>query len=190
MSPKLPIGYCRHPQTEKSKMKSTTAETLRGLLDYEPETGVFRWQVTRGRLAKAGAVAGTVNSRGYIRIMVNGTTFMAHRLAWLHTYGAWPKQQIDHINGDRANNRIANLRDVSQSTNQQNQLRAQKNNTSGFLGVSWHKANKRWGAKIWANGQRLFLGLFDTADEAHAAYLAAKLQLHPGDVRNLTEIPS
>jgi hypothetical protein len=193
MSPKLPIDCCRHPQTEKSKMKNTdiTAQTLRGLLDYDPDTGIFRWLVSRSGI-QMGAVAGTgsVSDCGYIRIKVNGTKFRAHRLAWLYTHGTWPDHQIDHINGNRADNRIANLRDVSQSTNMQNQTRPQKSNTSGFLGVSWHIGKKRWDARISVNERSQHLGSFDTAEEAHAAYLAAKLRLHPGDVRNLTGLPS
>jgi hypothetical protein len=171
-------------------MKNITAETLRALLDYEPDTGIFWWRVQLSRRVKVGAIAGTVNCDGYICIKVNGMQFKAHRLAWLHTHGMWPDHQIDHINGNRADNRIANLRDVSQFTNMQNQVRPRMDNTSGFLGVSLDKRDKRWRAGIRINGRRQHIGLFDTAVEAHVAYLAAKLQLHPGDIRNLTEIPS
>jgi hypothetical protein len=189
MSRKLPLWYCRHSQAEKSKMKSTTAETLRGLLDYEPETGVFRWRVNRSNI-KMGDVAGSVHNRGYTCIGINGIKFLAHRLAWLYTYDTWPDYQIDHINGDKRDNRIANLRDVSPSINLQNQTRPQRGNASGFLGVSRHKHTERWHARIKIDKRHQHIGYFDTAEAAHAAYLAAKLQLHPGDVRNLTEIPS
>jgi hypothetical protein len=189
MSPKLKIWYCRHPQTEKSKMKSITAETLRGLLDYEPETGEFRWRVSRGGI-KLGDVAGCVDSYGYTCIRINGMQFRAHRLAWLYTHGTWPDHQIDHLNGNRSDNRFANLRDVSGSMNSQNQTRPQKSNTSGFLGVSLHKASKRWKAQIMVNGRSQHLGYFSTTEAAHAAYLAAKLRFHLGDVRNLAEITS
>jgi hypothetical protein len=191
MSPKLSIECCRHPQTEKSKMKRTdlTGETLRNLLDYDPDTGIFHWRVSRGGV-EPGAAAGHINNRGYILIRVNGTDFKAHRLAWLHFHGMWPDHQIDHINGDRSDNRIANLRDVSQFTNMQNQTKPPKNSTSGFLGVSWHKRAKQWRARISVNGRVQHIGCFDCAKEAHAAYLAAKLRFHLGDVRNLAEITS
>ena len=170
-------------------MKDITVETLRGLLDYEPDTGIFRWRVSRGGV-EAGAAAGHINNRGYIRIMVNNSPFKAHRLAWLHFHGVWPQDQIDHINGDKRDNRIANLRDVSRSVNMQNQVRAQKDNKSGLRGVSWNKNKKRWEAGISVNGRNEYLGSFDTTEAAHAAYLVAKLRLHPGDIRNLAEIQS
>ena len=172
-------------------MKSTdlTAETLRALLDYELDGGIFRWRVSRQRI-QIGAVAGAVNSDGYIVIRINGTLFKAHRLAWLYTHGVMPTHDIDHLNGNKADNRITNLRDVSRSVNMQNQTRAGRGSASGLLGVSWNKRVERWHASIWVNKRKQHIGYFNTADEAHAAYLAAKLQLHPGDVRNLTEIPS
>ena len=169
-------------------MKDLTAETLRGLLDYDPETGEFRWRVSRGNRIKVGAAAGTVSSNGYVVIRINGMLFKAHRLAWLYTHGMWPDHQIDHINSDKRDNRIKNLRDVSRSVNLQNQTKPPKNNTSGFFGVSWHKRKKRWGAQIKVNGRKQHIGLFDTPEAAHAAYLVAKLRLHPGDIRNLAEI--
>ena len=170
--------------------RSFDAETMRRLLDYEPDTGIFYWRIQPSRSVKAGAVAGSVNDEGYRYITIDRKAFAAHRLAWLYTHGVWPEQQIDHINGVKADNRIANLRDVPQSMNQHNQVRTKKNNTSGFCGVSWEKRDKRWRAMIMVNGRKQHIGLFDTPEAAHAAYLVAKLRLHPGDVRNLTEIPS
>jgi hypothetical protein len=170
-------------------MKDITAETLRALLAYDPETGEFRWRVSRGGV-EAGAVAGCVDREGYTCIKINGTSFKSHRLAWLHTHGAWPEHQIDHIDENKSNNRISNLRDVPQSMNQHNAIKPRKDGTSGYRGVSWERGNKRWRAQIQANGRKQCIGYFKSAEEAHAAYLAAKLRLHPGDVRNLTEIPS
>jgi hypothetical protein len=190
MSRKLKIWYCRHSQAEKSKMKSTTAETLRGLLDYDPNTGIFRWMVQPNNRVKVGAVAGSVSSKGYTRIKINGMEFKAHRLAWLHFHGVMPTHDIDHINGNRADNRIANLRDVSRSMNLQNQTRPRTDNTSGYRGVSLHKSGKRWKAQIMVNGRKQYIGYFNTPEAAHAAYLAAKLRFHPGDIRNLAGFPS
>ena len=148
-------------------MKNITVETVRAVLDYEPDTGIFRWRVSCGNV-KAGAAAGSVRSD-----------------AWLYTHGVMPQDQIDHLNGDKRDNRIANLRDVSQFTNQQNQTRPRTDNISGYRGVSWERGNKRWRAQIRANGRLQYLGYFDCAKEAHAAYLAAKLRFHPGDIRHL-----
>jgi hypothetical protein len=170
--------------------RSLDGETLRGLLDYDPDTGIFRWRVQLSNRVKVGAVAGSVNNEGYIHIKIDGTLFKAHRLAWLHFHGVMPTHHIDHINGNRADNRIANLRDVSRSMNLQNQTRPRTDNTSGYLGVSLDKRVKRWRALIMVNGRKQHIGLFDTPEAAHAAYLAAKLQLHPGDIRNLAGLPA
>ena len=171
-------------------MKDLTAETLRGLLDYDPETGEFRWRVNRGNRIKVGAAAGTVSSNSYAVIKINGMPFKAHRLAWMYAYDTWPNHDIDHINSDKRDNRIKNLRDVTRSVNMQNQERAQKDNKSGLRGVSWNKNKKRWEAGISVNGRNEYLGSFDTTEAAHAAYLAAKLRLHPGDIRNLAGLSS
>ena len=170
--------------------RSLDAETMRRLLDYEPDTGIFYWRIQPSRSVKAGAVAGSVNDEGYRYITVDRKAFAAHRLAWLYTHGVWPEHQIDHINGYKADNRIANLRDVSGTVNMQNQTRSQKNSTSGYRGVMWDKRDRRWRAKIKVNGQSQHIGYFKSAEEARAAYLAAKLRLHPGDVRNLAGLSS
>ena len=169
-------------------MKDITVELLRGLLDYDPDTGIFCWRVSRGNRIKVGAAAGTVSSNSYAVIKINGMPFKAHRLAWLHFHGVWPEHQIDHIDENKSNNRISNLRDVPQSMNQHNAIKPRKDGTSGYRGVSWDKGKSRWRAQIEVNGQKQYIGLFDTPKAAHAAYLAAKLRLHPGDIRNLAEI--
>ena len=169
-------------------MKDITVKSLRGLLDYDPDTGIFCWRVSRGNRIKVGAAAGTVSSNSYAVIKINGMPFKAHRLAWLHFHGVWPEHQIDHIDENKSNNRISNLRDVPQSMNQHNAIKPRKDGTSGYRGVSWDKGKTRWRAQIEVNGQKQYIGLFDTPKAAHAAYLAAKLRLHPGDVRNLTKI--
>lgn len=106
---------------------------------------------------------------------------MAHRLVWLHLYGEWPEHGIDHINGRRSDNTAANLRSVPQSENVQNQRKARRDNKStGLLGVSRPSGRSKYRAQIMAQGRNRYLGYFDTPEEAHAAYLAAKRQLHPG----------
>jgi hypothetical protein len=156
-----------------------TASRLRELLSNDAETGKFLWLESRGT-ARSGNVAGSPNGSGYIHIRVAGRTYKAHRLAYLYAYGRWPDAEIDHINGVRDDNRLANLREASHAENMQNIRRAYTDNKScGLLGASWHKRTGSWQAKISAAGKLRFLGHFDTADAAHAAYLKAKSELHP-----------
>jgi hypothetical protein len=157
-----------------------TAQRLRELFHYDPETGVFTRLATR-RTDRVGARAATRHSNGYIRFTVDARHQYAHRLAWLYVHGRWPSGDIDHINHDKRDNRIANLRDVSRSVNAQNQIAARSNNrTSGVLGVSWNKSAGKWGASIQVESRLRHLGLFSSVDEARAAYLTAKRALHPG----------
>jgi hypothetical protein len=153
-----------------------TAERLRALLDYDPETGVFTWKVNRGGTAKVGEVAGGVDAYGYICIRVNQRAYKAHRLAWLYTHGGLPIDQIDHINGVRADNRLSNLREVNNQRNAENRRSAR--NVFGFLGVTRHR--NRWKAQITVGGRAKYIGLFISPTEAHAAYLEAKRAMHEG----------
>jgi hypothetical protein len=143
---------------------------LREVLHYNPETGVFTWLVSAGRV-RAGDVAGSIsNPRRYRNISIDGRKYLAHRLAWLHTTGEWPPVFMDHINGDTSDNRIANLRPATQTQNRANTRRA-SNNASGFKGVCWHR--RKWRAQLIVNGVLYHLGLFDTPEKAHAAYVTA-----------------
>jgi hypothetical protein len=106
---------------------------------------------------------------------------LAHRLAWLYVHGVWPTHQIDHINGDHSDNRIANLRDVPPRLNKENLRKAQRNNRVGVLGVrALIGGAPRWTAGICVDGERRYLGTFYSLDEAQAAYLKAKRALHEG----------
>ena len=153
-----------------------TPERLRELLHYDLETGAFVWLVNTKR-ACAGSVAGCQNRHGYLRICIDGRSYQAHRLAWLYVYGAWPTDQIDHRNGVCDDNRLCNLREATAAENMQNR-RLNKDNTSGFMGVSWDKTNKTWLARIRINSKKLDLGRFSTPEAAHEAYVAAKARLH------------
>jgi hypothetical protein len=159
-------------------MSDLNSTRLRELLDYNQSTGEFTWKVTRGRMAKAGGIAGAKHGENYILIQISGRTYKAHRLAWMHVYGDWPNGFIDHINGIRHDNRISNLRDVTRSENMQNQRRPQRNNP--HLGVTWCKRRKLWLAQIKLDGRNKFLGYHQEAETASAAYLAAKKELHIG----------
>ena len=154
-----------------------TAERLREILNYDPDTGVFTWRVPKGRRVKAGAVAGCDNGDEYIRIRIDGRDYRAHRLAWLYVHGCWPSDQLDHINGNRSDNRMSNLREATPAENNQNRAISSKN-TSGFPGVHWHRAKCKWQAQINVNGKKRHLGWLSDPAEAHAAYTAAKARLH------------
>ncbi len=154
-----------------------TAARLRELLSYDPDTGLFRWKVQTSKRVKVGDIAGTLVKIGYISISIDADMIRAHRLAWLYVHGSWPTGDIDHIDGNRANNRWSNLRDVTRSMNAQNLKRAHADNAaSGLLGV--YRDKKKWAASLTVNGKRHRLGNFTTPEEAHAAYLKAKRELH------------
>lgn len=154
-----------------------TADQVRAHLRYDPDTGHLIWQPGRKR---PGQVAGTDKGSGYIMIRVEGRALLAHRLAWLLSTGTWPTGEIDHLNGVKTDNRIANLRDVPRQRNSENTRKARASGATGFLGVSWDNQKKKFQSGIVVNGKRKNLGRFSTAEEAHAAYVAAKRQMHSG----------
>jgi len=149
-------------------MSELTQERLKELLHYDPETGVFTWLVNRGS-AKAGMPTSGTNRPGYVRVRVDGELYYAHRLAFLYMTGSFPDKGLhtDHINRDRSDNRWENLRCVTRSINFHN---------SGAAGCSFHKAANKWQAAIMVNKERTYLGLFDTKEEAVAAYRQAKTE--------------
>lgn len=161
-------------------MIELTAQRLRELLHYSPETGVFRVAERTNPRMKVGDIAGTIHRTGYRYIMVSGKTHAAHRLAWLYVHGVWPSGDIDHMNGDPADNRIENLRDVPERYNMQNERRPRKSSTSGFMGVRWREERQCWIAELSIDGKRRRLGAFKSPEDAHAAYLEAKRKHHPG----------
>jgi hypothetical protein len=140
-------------------------------LAYDPESGRMRWLSSRGRCA-AGDNAGTRRRNGYLSIFFAGRRYYAHRLAVLLMTGEWPCGVVDHINGNRSDNRWANLRVVSQSENMENRRGAQVNSQTGLLGASRH-AGGRFIAQATRGGKKLYLGLHDTAERAHRAYVEA-----------------
>lgn len=144
---------------------------LRKYLRYDPTSGAFTWLTSQGS-AVNGKPAGCTHPRGYRRIVINGRQYQEHRLAWLYVYGDWPEYTIDHINGDKADNRIANIRDVPIKENCRNQSLS-KNNSSGVNGVTFCKRLKKWKATIAAGASNEHLGYFDTKREAAAARASA-----------------
>lgn len=151
-----------------------TQEWLRRYLRYDENAGLFYWKIARaGR--KAGARAGFIASDGRPRLRFSRRNYYASRVAWLYYYGKWPNNQIDHINGNVGDNRIANLREATQSQNNCNQG-ARKRNRHGLKGVS--SVRNRWRAEICVSGSRKHLGVFDSPEAAHDAYRKAAMALH------------
>lgn len=161
---------------------ASLAARVRELFDYDHESGAF---IRRVRLAQRHQVGDRADllvnhgvARGYRRVAFDSQKYQAHRVAWLYVHGRWPEFQIDHINGDRGDNRIANLRDVPARVNNENQRKAYSNNRCGLLGVFAHQG--KWRSRIQTRGLSLDLGSFETPEQAHAAYLKAKRSQHEG----------
>lgn len=163
-----------------------TPATLRKLLSYDPDTGLMTWKRRPPEMFKAenranawnakhaGNVAFTATvAKGYLGGAIFGNLYYAHRVAYAIHHGKWPAKQIDHISGDKTDNRIANLRDVSRSVNARNTAML-SSNTSGVCGVSWHKGSGKWQSHIRSGGKHRYLGLFDNLDDAAAARKAAE----------------
>ena len=160
---------------EPAEAPTLTAEYLRSVLHYDQETGIFTWKVSTSNSVKVGDVAGSPNGHGYQLIQLQSRKHKAHRLAWLYIHGSWPKDQLDHVNRIRTDNRIANLRDVSHKQNNQNRSKS-SNNTSGHPGVIWYKRDSKWQVKIKHNQKLIHLGLFTNIEEAIAARKAGELR--------------
>lgn len=157
-----------------------TADRLRAALHYDPNTGQFTHLVATSKTA-IGDVAGCAHSAGYRKYSIAHCTYTGHRLAWLYVHGKWPVAQIDHINGDRTDNRICNLREADATLNAQNRHVAAKRNKSGFIGVaSPNGKRKTYRVSITTRGVGKHIGVFSTAEEARECYIAAKRELHPG----------
>lgn len=153
-----------------------TAERLRELLSYDPFTGLFTWRVSRGGMC-AGMIAGTHDKDGYTQISIDSRLYKASRLAWFYIKGEWPGFEVDHRNTTRSDNSWDNLRQATNAQNKQNIRKAHADSKSGFLGVCANRG--RWQAEIQVNGKKKHIGYFDTPELAHAAYLEAKVELHP-----------
>ena len=153
-------------------MSDLSAEFLRSILDYDPDTGIFRWRAGYTRGVSAGRMAGRVNGQGYGSISIRNKHRSTHRLAWLYVYGVWPPASVhvDHINGNRADNRIANLRLATPQQNAHNRGR----HIGGKKGTTFNKQARKWQASIRRpDGVDLYLGLYETEDAAHARYAEA-----------------
>lgn len=150
-------------------------ERLGDLLSYDPDTGHFRWKVKRKKI-DPGDVAGSVVSKRYRMIQIDGVHYLAHRLAWLFVHGRWPKQ-IDHINRNPFDNRIANLREASPAENARNR-RGRRDSKSGVKGVCFRPRSNNWEANIMVDGIAIYLGRYPTLQQAAAIYTKAAQDLH------------
>lgn len=149
-------GYLRPP-------KEYPVDEIKKLISYNPDSGCFTWLANR-RAVKAGDIAGSVNSKGYVCICVLGSSYLAHRLAWVLFHGRIPKE-IDHINGDRSDNRIRNLRDSCRAENALNTAISDRN-SSGTKGVAYNKKYKLWQAYGSINGKGITIGSFKKLGDA------------------------
>jgi HNH endonuclease/AP2 domain len=152
-----------------------TQAELKKHVHYDPDTGIFT-RIKHSNASPAGSILGC-NSRGYLVFYVCNKLYRAHRLAWLYYYGRWPEHHLDHINRIRSDNRIANLREVDDQKNAFN-TSLSKNNTTGYIGVAWHKQQNKYRAFIKINYRQISLGLYDDPKIAHEAYLKAKAIYH------------
>lgn len=176
----------------KAKKRALCVEVVREVLSYDPHTGEFRWKARPPKYFKAerdcsawngryaNTIAGNTAQHGYRALCLFHTLHYAHRLAWAIHYGVWPKNQIDHINHDRTDNRISNLREVTCLENMKNQARV-KRNTSGVTGVSHGPRAGTWRAFIRHNYRNITIGVFDSFDEAVSARKTAETRMgfHP-----------
>ena len=160
-------------------VQELSLDIVKNLLSFDEERGTLRWMIS-GHGKNVGQEAGGIHKTdGYKVLTIFSRQYKYHRIVWLLHYGKWPDGVIDHINGDKLDNRISNLRDVSNKINLQNHRKPSIKNKSGFLGVI--KASKnRWSASLKINGKSQVVGYFKTPEEAHQAYVVAKRQHHPG----------
>ncbi len=162
------------------KVPSFSHSELLSMVLYDPATGVFTNRTQRSSRAKLGNQCGWTNAVGYVAISVNNHFCLAHRLAFFYMTGQWPEKEVDHINGNRADNRFINLRSCSREINMQNMRCARIDSKSRLIGAYWHKKSGKWMSRISVSKKPCYLGLFATAEEAHAAYVSAKRQMHAG----------
>ena len=145
-----------------------TYERLHQVLSYDWVTGKFTRNITTSTKHKAGCEAGGINAIGYVAISIDHKLYLGHRLAWFYFYGENPDFDVDHINGNRLDNRICNLRLATMQENSLNRDK-QKNNSSGYKNVSWSKAMKRWMVRMQVKGKDRVLGYYSTPEEANVA---------------------
>lgn len=145
-------------------------EFVRSILSYDPDTGVFTRKISRGPMARVGEVVGNIGNHGYRRIKISDRSYLLHRLAWFYVHAVWPTEEIDHRDGNRLNNSIANLRIVTRAQNCKN-MTCEK-------GFSFVPKTGKYQVRMQVNGKTRLFGSFATAEKARSVYLAAHLRIH------------
>lgn len=151
-----------------------TQEELKLLLQYDKTTGEFTWKVNRGKVKAGDKIYSS--SHGYLYVGINYKKYALHRLAWLYEFGVTPKE-IDHVNGNKSDNRIENLRECTRVQNCQNRIDT-KNKSSFIRNVHWHKLAKKWQVRIQYKGKRICIGLFEDLELAELVALEARAKYH------------
>lgn len=163
-------------------------DEVRRLFDLNSETGEIRWSKACSRGSLTHRVAGSNMNNGYRQVKIGGSTYLVHRVIWAIVYGVWPEKSIDHIDGNRHNNAVSNLRLVTASQNMQNLSVKGTASASGLMGAIHVPGNgrrrERWESRIRVAGGQKYLGSFKTPQEAHAAYMNAKALNHPYSSRH------
>ena len=154
------------------KQAALTAERVREILNYDPLTGIFTWLIKPSTHVFPGDTAGCKRSDGYRLVRAEGHLYRAHRLAWLYVHGVWPPGEIDHINRDPSDNRLKNLREANRPQNMHNTV-IKSSNKTGFIGVSRNVARRNFQVHVRREGKHIFLGHFDSAEDASAVYQRA-----------------
>lgn len=157
-----------------------SVEYLKSLLKYDPKSGYFFWKINKSSRARIGRKTGNKNGNGYIILKVDCYRFQAHQIAWLLVKGKWPKKDIDHIDGNRSNNSISNLREATKQQNAWNMKRKNGENiknTSGTKGVYFNKARKKWEVSIGV-GRKIYIGLFSELSDAVLARKKSEKKYH------------
>lgn len=163
----------RNKSIVDTTFRELSQNELKRSVNYDRNTGIFT-RIAGTKASKSGSILGSKNSDGYLQIMINRKRYKSHRLAWFYVTGEWPKDQIDHINHDRCDNRFSNLRNASSSINSKNMSKF-KNNTSGYNGVGWNKAKKKWHSYIRIDGKLKTIGYFNNIkDAAYARIITEK----------------
>ena len=164
-----------------------TRHVLKNFLNYNINTGIFTWKQKRGSRICVGDIAGSTSRFGYRCIKLFGTQYKAHRLAWLYVHGRFPIEQLDHIDGNRSNNILLNLREVTPLENQRNRKR-NKNNKTGFTGVRWITDCSKWTAQIKISGECIVLGYYTDIISAVIARKKANIKYGFSDTHGREQV--
>jgi HNH endonuclease len=149
-----------------------TADEVRRILDYNPESGEFHWRVKMNSLSMPGYLAGTKRKSGHWQICIGGKLYLSHRLAWFYMHGCWPPEQVDHVDNNPANNRLVNLRLANSSQNNANKPPRRKIGK----GLFYREKYDSFAVRIKVRGKMIHIGIFRNEEDAKSAYFAAAKQ--------------